>query len=184
MAVAVQDDTVYLGRGPRIVILDVSDPTSPRLVGQSDVLDGVVQDIVVLEGLAYIAAADAGLRVVDIADPVRPREVGFLPTAKDANRLLVDGDFAYLLTSICEREFCEGQLLVVDVSDAHRPYVSGSVLMSRGANGLALAEGYVYVAHETGLDVVDVSNPTNPHSVGSLRFPSAVEDVALAGGYA
>jgi hypothetical protein len=41
-AVAVQGDYAYLGVGPRLVVLDISDPSDPTMLGQTDVLGDVV----------------------------------------------------------------------------------------------------------------------------------------------
>ena len=43
-AVAVQGNHVYLGVGPRLLVLDVSDPTTPILAGQTPVLPDVQDD--------------------------------------------------------------------------------------------------------------------------------------------
>jgi len=75
-AVAVQGNYAYVGVGPRLVVLDVSDPTKPAIRGQTAVLPAVVRDVALAGGYAYVAVGWAGLRVVDISDPANPREVG------------------------------------------------------------------------------------------------------------
>jgi hypothetical protein len=45
--VAVQGNYAYIGVGPHLVILDVSDPAHPMVVGQTGVLPGVVKSIAV-----------------------------------------------------------------------------------------------------------------------------------------
>ena len=79
-AVAVQGDYAYLGIGPRLVVLDVSDRTQPTLIGQSGLLTDFVQDIVLEETYAYIAAGGAGLKIFDISDKAAPRETGSFET--------------------------------------------------------------------------------------------------------
>ena len=54
-AVAVQGNYVYIGDGKRLVILDVSDPAAPVVVGDTDPLHGVVQDVAVVGHYAYLA---------------------------------------------------------------------------------------------------------------------------------
>ena len=83
-AVAVEGSTAYLGVGPRLIALDITDPNAPRLIGQSDVLPGVVQDIVIANNRAYIAAADAGLLVLDISNPARLRHIASVRTSASA----------------------------------------------------------------------------------------------------
>ncbi|UCC61708.1 MAG: hypothetical protein JSV36_12995, partial [Anaerolineae bacterium] len=70
LAVAVEQGRVYLGIGPRLVVLDALTPLaeSPSL-GQSEVLPGIVQDVTLVNNLAYVAAGNAGLILLDVADP-------------------------------------------------------------------------------------------------------------------
>src|SRR5438045_3627578 len=79
-AVAVQGQYAYLGAGARLLVVDVSDPTRPTLVGQTAVLPDMVQRVVVTGRHAIVAANRAGLRVIDLDDPRAPREVAALPT--------------------------------------------------------------------------------------------------------
>jgi len=87
-------------------IVDVSDPSQPKLVhhipGYAGAESRAVQvvekfyegaetrDGKIIGGtLVYIAYFNAGLRVVDIADPFHPREVGFYVPETPANRGVV-----------------------------------------------------------------------------------------------
>jgi len=95
-AVAVQGDYAYIGVGPRLVILDISTPRSPSVIGQTDVLPDIVQDVVVADGYAYIADGSSGLRIIDISDPAAPNEVGYYDTLGNARDVAVAGDYAYV----------------------------------------------------------------------------------------
>ncbi|TEU11421.1 MAG: hypothetical protein E3J25_08095 [Anaerolineales bacterium] len=63
-AVAVQGNYAYIGVGPRLVVLDVSNPARPSVAGQTIVLPGLVRDVYAAGDYAYVAAGEAGLRVV------------------------------------------------------------------------------------------------------------------------
>ncbi len=55
-AVAVEGNIAYLGQGPRLITLDVSQPSAPRLMGMSEVLrSGPVRGVHVADGYAYVA---------------------------------------------------------------------------------------------------------------------------------
>ena len=60
--VAAQGDYVYIGVGPRLLILDVSDPAHPQQVSQTAVLPGMVRDVTVAGGTAYVADGRAACR--------------------------------------------------------------------------------------------------------------------------
>jgi hypothetical protein len=72
LAVAVQGRYAYIGVGPRLVVLDVSNPAGPLLLGRTAVLPGLVHGVAVAGTLAYVADGEAGLRVVDVSNPASP----------------------------------------------------------------------------------------------------------------
>jgi len=95
-AVAVQGDYAYIGVGPRLTILDISDPASPAVAGKTLPLPDIVQGVAVAGGYAYVAAEGSGLRVVDVSTPSNPTEVGFYDTPGYAQGVAVAGGYAYV----------------------------------------------------------------------------------------
>ena len=138
-AVAVQGNMAYVGLGPRLAVLDVSSPTSPTLLGQSAVLPGVVEGVVVAGSQAYVAAGSAGLRIVDVSSPASPRELGDYDTADCATGVALAGTLAY----VADRE---GGLRILDISNPASPREVGFYITPGYALGLALAGSLVYVA--------------------------------------
>ena len=71
--IAIQGTYAYLGIGPRLVIFDISNPAQPIKVGQTDVLNGIVQSISVVKNLAYITTSNkfdsGGLYIIDVSKP-------------------------------------------------------------------------------------------------------------------
>jgi len=65
-AVAVSGNRAYLGMGYRLVVLDVSNPSSPTVLGMSEVLPGIVKGVAVSGNYAYVADGGAGLQVIAI----------------------------------------------------------------------------------------------------------------------
>ena len=93
-ALDVQGDYAYLGIGPRLVVLDVSDPTDPFLVGQTEVLPSAetgepqpyaqICAISVVTDTAYLAIVSAddnlSLLFVDVSKPPSPKPgAGVIP---------------------------------------------------------------------------------------------------------
>ncbi len=79
--VTVQDDIAYVGVGPRLWLLDVSQPETPVEVGQSDILPGLIQYIAVLNDTAYVLTDDeSGFWIVDVSQPHQPQLVDFFET--------------------------------------------------------------------------------------------------------
>lgn len=99
-------------------ILDVADPTAPFLVG-SFTNAGVVHDIAVVGGLAFIAEEDTGMEIVDVSDPANPVLLDRFDTIGSAYRVCISGNLAYI---------AEGSsgLEIVDVSSPTVPVTVGS----------------------------------------------------------
>ncbi|MER3545820.1 MAG: hypothetical protein C4311_14815 [Chloroflexota bacterium] len=95
-AVAVQGHCAYIGVGPRLVIVDISNPAQPVAVGRTRVLPSIVGDIALAGSYAYIADGYTGLRILSISDPANPYEVGFYATPAFASGVAVAGAYAYV----------------------------------------------------------------------------------------
>ena len=68
-----------------ITILDVTDLTAPQVVSRFRSREGLSpHNVEVADGIAYISYYIDGLRVVDLRDPVNPREIGHFDTVPAA----------------------------------------------------------------------------------------------------
>ena len=79
--------------GCHLVILDISEPTSPTLTSmlyKSGMDHGVALD----GSIAYLAGSN-GLSVVDVSDPAAPKQVDFYPTTAWLQRVAVSDDYIY-----------------------------------------------------------------------------------------
>ncbi|MCU0370906.1 MAG: hypothetical protein MUC31_05780, partial [Bacteroidales bacterium] len=74
--VAVNGNYAYIGSGCMLVILDISDPSSPQKLGALALPD-ILQELTISGNYAYVADSDEGLRIIDITDPALPFEEGF-----------------------------------------------------------------------------------------------------------
>jgi hypothetical protein len=162
-AVFAQGGYLYVGFGPELAILDVSNPTQPVRVGYT-ILPHVtrwIETLSVSGSYAYVAAGD--LWVVDVSDPTAPIVLGF-HAAQDASSLGVtsvaaaDG-YAYVV------EWYD-QLRVIDVSDPAAPAEIRFPGVRRSVIDVAVLDGYAYFVEKEGLRVVDVSDPATPAEVG------------------
>jgi hypothetical protein len=88
-AIAAQGNYAYAGVGPRLVILNVSDPAHPVVAGQSEVLPGLVEGVAVSGDYAYVADGDAGLYIINISNPFSPTQAGLFSTSGPANRVVI-----------------------------------------------------------------------------------------------
>jgi transglutaminase-like putative cysteine protease len=178
--VFVEGDYAYIGVGPRLTILNISDLVAPAVVGKTAPLPSVVWDIYVSGDYAYVADGSSGLRVVDVSDPANPTEVGFYNyTPGLARGVYVSDSTAYLAGG-------SGGLRVLDVSDPANPSEVGFYNDTPGwVWGVYVSSSTAYVAdYEAGLRVVDVSDPTTPNEIGSYDTPGEEECVYVSGSIA
>ncbi len=161
-------------------IVDISNPKQPFEIGHWELprseqfeldFSGFLHDVSVSGDRAYLAYWGAGLRILDVADPKNPREIGSY-TYPDASTHSVEpsanGDFVFITD-----EYPGAFMRVIDIRDLSDPREVGSYKSSsRTVEGVSihniLVEGdLVYIGnHEDGFRVVDVSDPTDPIEVG------------------
>lgn len=174
-AVAGQGTYVYIGVGPRLVVLDISNPTHPMVVGQTGELPDIVQDIYVAGKHTYVVTGKGDLHVIDASNPATPTEVGVYESAGD--RIYVAGNYAYLAAGVAG-------LRVIDISDPTAPTEVGTYETPGAVRDVYVTGGYAYVAEASsrddsdravsgGLRVIDVSDPTAPVEVGYYATSSA-----------
>jgi hypothetical protein len=145
-------------------VIDVSDPASPSVVGAMEGLEA--DDVAVADGTAYVVTG-GDLQLVDVSDPLQPRQTGRAKRAFLASRVAAASTDAYVASSA-------GNLHLIDASDSDDPHhitylrlgISGSQVTD-----LLLAGDTVYAVHARGVVGVDVANPTQPEVVARWSAP-------------
>ena len=183
----------YLGVGPRIVILDISDPDSPTRLGQTIVMPTdppartTPMGFAVRDQYLYVAAAEGGLHIFDVTDPAAPLWASRLGADINASSVAVGGDYAY----IADYDHggvghFDGQLVVVNIADPYAPVIVGTYPLAALVTGVALVGQHVFVSNWCGgLDVIDVSRPDLPQLVAHLSDATigCVSGIAVAEQY-
>ncbi len=173
----------FAGVGPRIVALDLSEPTQPTKVGKSPILTGMPRDIYVRAGYAYVAVGDTGLQIVDVREPASPRPVA----AYDAVPVTVvhgAGRYVYVAGWTWLR--------VLDVSDPTRPAEVGKYDLLCPITDLFVSGDRAYLTlraesgyrDEEGLHVIDIRDPSSPREIGYHSMYLNPLDVYVDGEYA
>ena len=132
MAVEVVGDVAFVGVGANLAALDVSGDGDPPTIGTSPPLPGTVMDVVVRDGMAYVAVHQAtalddvsgGLFILDVTDPTSIEIVGQGALRGAVTRVVLDGEHAILLGPA---PFVDGirmgasELTVFTISDPAEP---------------------------------------------------------------
>ncbi|MCU0669972.1 MAG: hypothetical protein MUF70_11570, partial [Myxococcota bacterium] len=137
---------------------------------------GVPNSVAVQGTHLYVGAGAAGLRVMDVSDPLQPVEVGALPTEESSVLdIALGGGYAYLAHAN------EG-LKIVDIGDPANPMLVGSLRLVGIAYNVAVQGTLAFVTTGAfGLRVVDVADPTAPREVGFFDTSTNAWRVDVAG---
>jgi hypothetical protein len=127
---------------------------------------------------AYVAAGEAGLVVVDVADLTSPWIAGSVDTPGNADDVRAGDGFAYVADGAAG-------LQIVDIQDPEHPLIAGSVDTPGEATDLVVLGNLVLVADgPVGLQVIDVTNRSAPFLLGGVDTPGRARGIDAAGGLA
>jgi parallel beta-helix repeat protein len=182
-AVTVADGRAYVSvRGEGFHIVDVRDRAAPRRLAVETQL-AEARAAVAAGDIAYVAAADQGLRVIDLA--AGAREVGTVAA----------GGYAYCIATMGTGTLIVGSTGIgtpgvhfFDLADPRRPRPL-SVLAGVGINptDISVEGSLVAISGEPGIHLIDASDPAAPKVLSFLNVTAGspladlVWDVALAG---
>lgn len=168
-------DLLLMGEGSCLRVFDNQSPTNPAF--RSEVLvGGVVMDIARSGNFAFVAAANGGLRIVDLSDVWAPVEVGSLDLPGTPYAVDAIGTTVYVASA-------EAGLRIVDVSDPTAPAELGFDDTDFYAVDVQVLGNLAYVADmDAGaLEIYDVSDPSNIQMLGSKGTPGPPWGVDIAG---
>jgi hypothetical protein len=172
---AVKGHYLFACQSSGLVVFDISDPSSPRMVANLDTLGciGSATDIAVVGQFAYLTGrwwppypSDTlvnGLLVMDISDPANPTKETTLMTGADEPYNMARDSASTQLLCVASDTW----LRVYDVSNPQSPQELGDCAIALGGNRVVVSAPYAYLAGWTGLQVVDLSDPSAPRVVGS-----------------
>jgi len=75
----VENYTYIAASGGGLLVIDISDPENPCLVGHLDT-NGSASGVYIFDRYAYLADRYAGQKIIDINNPKNPQIVGYLDT--------------------------------------------------------------------------------------------------------
>ncbi|MFX0063973.1 MAG: LVIVD repeat-containing protein [Candidatus Hermodarchaeota archaeon] len=155
----------YIRAGKNLVLLDITNPTTPQFISTLTFSDLII-NIFVLDNYAYLANSYDGLQIVDISDPHNPRRVGSHSISGSARGVQAKDNYVYMTVG-------HSGLMVYDVSNPTDPKEFGYCALSGYSWKLQVVGNYAYVpVYSSGFRVVDISNPSNPMEVDSIDSPN------------
>jgi hypothetical protein len=171
-----------------LTVFDVSEPSAPVSVAVLSPPGADWRSAAAVEGTLYVATANEGIAVVDIAQPWAPALLGSVPGAPAHVRgVSVEGNRLYATV-----ESTEPGTLVYDISTPNTPhFLVSSARAARDPNrlysgrGATAYEGRLYINHQhQGFKVADVRDPGNMLLLGQYTYPYARSAASAVGTFA
>ncbi len=153
------DNNCYLGAGNCLQIYNIANPSHPIPLGQIP-LQGLVEDVSVINNLAYIANGTNGLVIADISVPSEIQIRGQLQLTDEAFGIQIQGDYAFVAG-------LSAGFVAIDISDPSAPSQVGSFPVDWAALNVDVLNNIACVASGYGgLYILDISSPSNPTQLG------------------
>ncbi|MEO0050811.1 MAG: hypothetical protein ABIK42_06690, partial [candidate division WOR-3 bacterium] len=166
-------------RSQGLQIFDVSDPSSPCLVGQIDSFWQTKKLWVSPDNIAFLTSYNPVMRIIDVSDPVNPVQIGLLDTAGYATDITVRDTFAFVSV--------EGSVWIINVANPRSPRWKAGISTYAQPRGCAVYGDLLFITYTYrgwGLRIYDISNPARPESLSFFDTQCAVSDVAVSYPYA
>lgn len=141
-------NTLYVGMGQGIAILDITEPAAPKQLSQLN-LNAFVADLEIVGQYALIAAGDKGLLIVDIHDKHAPRLVAAYQDPATIINIAVAAPYAYLTYQKFTDTAIVNSIEILDVTYPEAPTVVNPQLAGIddfAPEDLQIANGYLFVA--------------------------------------
>lgn len=155
-------------------IWNVSNPSSPQLLGQTTI-NGYPVKVVVQGNYAFIASSTTnpggGLRIIDVSNPANPQEVSSFSGYADF--VAVNENLA-MISGGSKSE-------ILDITNINSPQLASSVLLPGWVNNLCVKDNLGYTG-SNGFRVFDLSDKSSPVQIGYDETPGDL--VAVSGNLA
>ncbi|MBI4977255.1 MAG: hypothetical protein HZC28_07215 [Spirochaetes bacterium] len=181
--------TAYIvSREDGFFIVDISDPAHMRLIYHYDTLEKAT-GLAVSPPLAAVASRFHGVELIDISDPSHPRYLSTSIPTKEVQSVDIRNGYLYA------GAWADRELVIVDIHDPYRPFVTNMTLLSGYGDGVRAAGGFAYAAtgHHApefkkehylapapndsghgkghGFEIFDLGDPVKPKRLSRIDFP-------------
>lgn len=189
-SIAVEGAIAYVGAGPALAVIDISDSQNPRQIS-AILLPRAAEKVVASQGKVYILTdedhfdpRDNHVLILDVSNPLNPRMVGEYGPLAIAD-LAAEGRYLYLGGG-------DG-LSIVDVYNPLYPRILSNLAVpeSQSITAIDLSGNYVVAGVREGyrkysLWVIDVSDEEQPNKTGELAesdkiYMDELTDLVISG---
>ena len=172
-----EGNTLYLGMGLHVEVLDVSDPKAITHLGSSPLLPEFIESISSDgKGHLYVACGSGGLQILDVSNPSAPVILGSYDTRGFTEGVALFNQYVVLADG-------PQGVQILDVSNPKSPrYVAEAYPLAYTYDVVVNGNVAYAAAGGSGLLVIDLSNPKAPVENNLIKLDGFYYDLALAGG--
>lgn len=171
--VQVAGNLAYIGEGPGLRVLDVTNPVSPVARGRA-LLDDRVVAIHVVGNTACAVTEGNRLHVVDVSDPASPVLMGSCDVPAVPTAVCAAGGIAYVGWD--GPDTAGGGVETIDISNPAAPTLVHSHGPTSGVTGLTVQGSLLYLtlSGPEGMRILDIGDPASPVRLSSYMAGSTV----------
>jgi hypothetical protein len=175
----VNGDYAYIGDDTKLLIADISNPSqSLNIVGNLQ-LGHFIEDIKIVNGMAYLASGVAGLAIVDISDPTSPRllatdatlNTATLGVAHSTESISIVGDFAYTVLPTLNT------VAIYNISSPSSPELIQQI-QNVPAYDVDLYGASLVVRSFEFITIFNVSDPNSPQQIAQFSQESSAMHIS------
>jgi hypothetical protein len=172
-------------------VLDISDPGNLQF--KSFFPTGWIADKIQLkDSLAFVGSGLAGLWILDVTNPAKPKAVSNVNTNSFTSDLVVEDTLVYIVNwAAYSREDSSRGLWVIDISNIYEPEIlshfigitnsSSSIIpnsVTKSGSLILITQARTETSNDI-MELIDVSNPSLPHSVGIFQSDTDPYDIIV-----
>jgi hypothetical protein len=162
-------------------VIDLSNPTSPTLVGSVSTADSQPVDVAAAGHNVFTVSFGSNyLDGYDVSNPTHPVQTGYIPTAHTPHAIALQGQYAF----VAEDNGSTGLFEVFDVSTTTSLTPVSSKTTTVGCDNLFVAGNYVYTIGDSKMEVFDITNPLAPVTKGTIATNTHPTGIYVQGRYA
>ncbi len=165
-AASISGDLAFLAFSRHgMMIVNISDPSTPFAVGNFTLGDGGEQDftnLMIKDGIGYLAYGSNGLVIVNVSDPHNPYELSSLRISTGVKGVFVENNIVYIADS-------SKLLIVLNVTDPLSPILLAKKDISIGAQDIFVFENHIFMVGHNGYGIYDGTDPSTPEVLREFR---------------
>jgi hypothetical protein len=167
--VEVADNIAYSLFGSGLLVVDITDPADPLLLGRY-FFQEAAEDLRLMGNLLIVADSTAGIQIIDVSDSSAPAFVGSYSTSGEAMGLDLRGDTLFVANG-------SRGLLVLTLDTPNDPRFIAEMTEVAPSYSVDVEGDFAYLADfQRGLDIVRVSNlPDLEFAANVSEWPCLVQ---------